>query len=99
MPFSRIVEALNLQDVFSFFVDSICISIFLKGVITTTLFLGALAIKTSLVVLVVLANLALVGGRLLLFITRYISEKIISILNLFEDLLLFFYRLLFLKTL
>lgn len=90
MPFSRIVEVLNLQDIFSFFLDSICISNFLKEVITTTLFLGALAMRTSLVVLVVLASLALVGRRLLLFITRYINEKIISILNLSEDLLLFF---------
>lgn len=56
--------ALNLEDVFLFFFDNVGVCTCYRRVLATTL-LALLVPKTSLVVLVFFASLALMGGRLL----------------------------------
>lgn len=91
---------LNLGDIFYYFFDSIGVSIRCRGVMATTTLLDLLAPKTSLlVVLVFLASLALVGGRLLVFATRCINGRNVSGHSLFGVFLLFFCRLVPLETL
>ena len=68
MALPSAVEALDLGDVFRFLLYDIgtCCS----GVMAATLSSAASAPRTSLVVLVLLAILALVGGRLMVLATR-----------------------------
>lgn len=66
MPFPIAVIAFNLEDVFSFFLDGIGVSIYYRRVIVTTLFSSPTALKTTfLVVLIFFASLVLVDERLL----------------------------------
>ena len=61
---SMIIEVLNLGYVFAFLLDGISINFCCRRVITTTLFLALLALRTSLVFLVFFTSLALVGSKL-----------------------------------
>lgn len=88
MPFSSIVKAFNLRDIFYFFFDNV--GTCGKGVraITLSLFL---TLETSLVVMIFFDELTLVGGKLLRkFFTGYVSRKSVSRLFFFKVLLLFF---------
>ena len=72
-----------------FLYDDVSISTCCRGVIVTT-FLALLAPKTSFVVLVFFASLALVGGRLLVLVIRYVSGR--SIIGLYiSTVILFFF--------
>lgn len=88
--------ALDLEDIFLFFFDNVGINTCYIKVMAMT-FLASLALKTFLVVLVFFANLALVSKKLVL-VTRYISRKNISRLNLSGVLFLFFCRSVSLET-
>ena len=99
MPFPLIVEALDLGDVLFFLFNNISIiSTYCKRVIVTTS-LTLLMLKTSLIVLVFLASLALVNRRLLVFAIRYVSGKSVSGLSPFGVFLLLFRRLIPLRIL
>lgn len=72
-------KARNLEDVFLVFLDNIGISNHCRGVVAMSTILALLVPKTFLlVVLVYFAILALVGGRLLVLVTRYVSRRIVS---------------------
>ena len=89
-----IFVTLDLGDIFYFFFNSAGISTRCKGVMAITTFLALLIPKTSLLmVLVLLASLALGGGRLLVLATRNISRKGVSGLRSFGVLFLLFSRL------
>lgn len=92
MPLSIAEVALDLEDVLSFVFDDISVCTRGRGVMTIT-FLAILVPKTFFVVLVFLASLALVDGRLLVLAIRYISRKSVRRLNLSEVFLLLFLRL------
>lgn len=64
MPFSMVVEACKLGDIFSFLFDDIGVSTRCRGVMVTTLSLPPMVPRISLVVLALFVNLALVGRRL-----------------------------------
>ena len=94
MSFPVIVVALDLRDVFHFFFDSIGVSIYCRRVLATTTFSVSLAPRTSLlVVLILLASLALISGRLLMLAIRYVSGRSVSRLSLFKVVLFFFRKL------
>lgn len=99
MPLFVIVEVFNLVDVFLFFFDDVSVSTYYRRVIATTLFLALSVPRTSLVVLDFLAILALIGGRLLMLATRYVTERSVSALSSFEVFFFLFHGLLSLKTL
>lgn len=93
-----IVEVLDMGDVLLFFLNAI--DICCKGIIVATLFLPTMASKTFLVVLVLSASLALIGGRLLgVLPTKYVSRRIVSKVILLGVLFLFFRRLIASETL
>ena len=66
-------KALHLEDVFLVFFDGIGVSTHYRGVVATTTFSATLAPRASLV-LVLLARLTLVVGRLLVLATRISAE-------------------------
>ena len=87
-----IVEALNLRNISHFLFDGIGVSIHCKKIMLT-LSLTPSTLKISLlVVLVFLASLALVGRKLLVLATRYISRRSISERNPSGVLVLLFCR-------
>lgn len=90
MPFSITIETFNLKNIFFIFLDGIGISINCKKAMVTT-FLTPLTPKKFLVILVFLASLALMGKRLLVFATKYISRRSVSGLNSFGVFSVFFY--------
>ena len=96
MPFPITVEALDLEDVLLFLIDNVDVSTCCKKVMATTR-LVLLAPKTSLVILVLLANLEVVGRRLMHAI-RCVSKKIISGFSVSGVLFLFVCRPIPLKT-
>ena len=89
MPFLVTVELFDLEDVLFFLFDDIDVSTYYRKVITT-ISLAFLVPKTSLMVLVFLANLALMSGRLLVLATRYVSRRNISRFSLFGVFLFLF---------
>ena len=100
MPLFFAVEGLDLGDVFFFRLDDIGIDIYCKEVMATTLFSPPTVPRTSLVVLVFFASLALVDGRLLeVLATKYVSRKSVNRPISSRVPLLFFCRLILLKTL
>ena len=99
MPLFIIVKALKFRNVFSFLLDDVGISICCRKFVTTTLSLAFLAPKTSLVILVFLASLALVCKRLLILATKYVSRKSVSRLSFSGVFLLLFCKPIPLKTL
>lgn len=93
-----IVKILNLRNIFQFPLDDIGVSTYCKRVVATT-FLALLALKISLlVVLILFISLALVGRRLLVLTTRYVSKKSVSELSSFRVFLLFFCKFIPLET-
>ena len=91
-------EALDLRDVFLFFFNDVGVSTYCKKAMVTT-FLAPLMLRTSLVILVFLTNLALVGGKLLVFATRYVSKRSVSRLSLSKVFVFLFYRSVLLEIL
>lgn len=96
MPFPVIIKARNLEDIFFFLFDNVGISICCRGVMATT-FLAVLVPKTSLMVLVFLASLILVDGRLV-FATKYVSKKSVSRFGFSKIFFLLVCRLVSLET-
>lgn len=92
-----VVKVLDLEDVFSFFFNDINIDTYYRKVIAITP-LALSTPKTFLMVLVFLASLALISGRLLVFATNYVINKNVNRLSLFGVLLFFLCRLISLKT-
>lgn len=90
------VEALDLGDVSLVFLDGIGVSICCRGVVAITTLL-VLVPRTSLV-LVFPARLVLVGGKLLVLTTRYVSKGSDSGLSHSGVFLLLFCRLVSLKA-
>ena len=81
MSFPVTIKAFNLGDIFSFFFDGIGVSTHCEGVVVTP-FLASLAPRTSLLmVLVLFANLVLVGRRLLVLATRRVRGRSVSELS------------------
>ena len=79
MSLLMIGKVLNLGDVFLVFLDSIGVSTEYRKVVATITPSVPLALKISLlVVLVLFASLALVGGKLLVLVIRYISRRSVS---------------------
>ena len=79
---------LDLKDIFHFFYDSTGVNTRCRRVVATTTLLAPSALKTSLlVVLVLLAVLALVGRRL--FAIRCVSGRGVSKLSPFRVFFLF----------
>lgn len=70
MPLPITVETLDLEDVFSFFLDDVNVSIRCRGAMAITLSLPPTVPRISLVILVFFINLALVGGHP----TRHVSR-------------------------
>ena len=88
------IVAFNLEDIFHFLLDNIEIRIRYREIGATTTPAALFMSKISLlVVLVFLASLALVDGRLLVPTTRYVSKKKISGLSLSRVFFLLFCRL------
>lgn len=84
-----IIEPLNLGLIFQFFLDSVDVNTRYKKVVVTTTSSLPLAPETSLlVVLLLLFYLFLVGRRLLVLATRYISRRNVYELSLSNILLL-----------
>lgn len=98
MPLLMTVKAFNLGDIFPFLFDNVSVSICYKEVMAITS-LALLMPRTSLVVLVLLASLALVGRRLLVLTTRYISGRNVSELSPSKAFLLLFCKPVLLETL
>ena len=92
-----VVEVLDLEDVFLIFLDGIGVSISYRKIVAITIFLAISASKISLV-LVFLARLTLVDGKLLVLVTKCVSRGSVNRLSLFRVLLLLFCRLVFLRT-
>lgn len=95
------VEALNLKDIFHFFFDGISVSTYgvsthCRRVVTTTSPI-TLTPKTSLF-LVPLASLTLVGGKLLVLVTKHVSKKGVSRLSPFKIFVLLLGGLVLLET-
>lgn len=84
-----IIIVLNLGDIFNFFLDSIGISIYCRRVVAITISLAILVLTTFLV-LIFFASLTLVGRRLLMFATRYVSERSVSRFSLSKVFILLF---------
>lgn len=89
MTFPVTIEVINLEDIFHSFFYGIGISIHYKKVLTT-ISLAPLVLRISLMVLVLLASLALVGEKLPMLITKYVSGRNINRFGFSEVLLLFF---------
>lgn len=97
-PMAEVV--LDLRDVFSVFLvysNNVGICHYYREVVTATS-LTILAPRTSLA-MVFFASLTLVSGRLLVLPTKYVNERSVSRLGLFEVLFLFFCRLVPLEVL
>lgn len=104
MPFFMAVVALDLRDIFLFFLNDVGVSTYYRRVIATTLFLtlflsSTIPRTTSLVVQVFFASITLVGRRLLGMLARYINGKDVNRLILSEVFFLFFCRLVLLEIL
>lgn len=101
MPLFITDIALNLGDIFFFFLDDIGVRTYCRGVIITTLFFSPTAPKTTfLTVLVFFASPALVGKRLLgVLAIKYVSKEGVSGSIPFKDLFVLFYRPVLLETL
>lgn len=92
-------EAFELKDVFLIFLDVIGVSTCCRGVVAIITLLALLTSRTSLlVVLIFFASLALVGVRLLVLATRYVSGKRVSEFNLSRVFFLLLYGLVSLGT-
>ena len=78
MPLPIIVKRFDLKDIFPFFFDDVDVSTYCKGVMAMTLFLATSVPRISFMILVFLASLALISGRLLVLATRYVSGKSVS---------------------
>lgn len=86
-----------MGDIFFFFFDDI--GTYSKKVMTVTLSLSLMS-EILLVILILLASLVPMGGRLLgAFLTKYISKRSVSKLIFFRVLLFFFCELVSLKKL
>lgn len=93
MSFLVTVVVLDLEDIFCFLLYDIGVSSYCKKVMVTVS-LTLLALKTSLlVVLILFPSLVLVGGRLLMLATRHVSRKSVSKLSLSGIFFLFFHGL------
>lgn len=97
MPLLIAKIVLNLGDVFLFLFNDISVCTCCRRVGTAT-FLGTLAPKISLV-LVCLVSLALVSGKLVVLVTRYVNGRSISELSPFEVLFFLLCGLVPLETL
>lgn len=89
-------EAFNLGDIFFVFfvyLDNVGVCTYYKKVVVATC-LAILAPKTSLV-LVFLACLALISGRLLVLITRYINGGNVNRFSPSKKFFFFFYETIF----
>lgn len=93
MPLAMTVEALDLRDVFLFFLDNIGISTYYKEIMAMTLSLVFLAPRISLVVLVFLAILTLISRRLLMLVTKFVNKKSVSGLSHYKVVPLLFCQL------
>lgn len=89
MSLLMIVVVLDLGNIFNFLFDGVGISTYCWEAVATIILLATLALRTSLV-LVFLASLALVGKKLLVLVTRYVSGRSISGLSLFGVLIFLF---------
>ena len=96
MPLFIADVILDLEDVFSLFFDDVSISIYCKEVMAT-ISSTSLALKTSLVILVFLASLPLMSGKLVLT-TKHVSRKSVSKLSPSKVFPLLFCRPVPLKT-
>lgn len=85
-----IVEVLDLKNVLLFLFNNVGVSIYCKAVMAMIL-LALLAPKISWAVLILLASLVLVGGRLM-FATRYVSRRSVKELSPSRIFFFLFYR-------
>ena len=93
------VVALNLGDIFHFFLDGAGVNTCCKRDVAITTFLAPLAPRIFLlVVLVFFASLVLVTRRLLMLTTRFVNKKNVSRLSIFGVILLFFVGPVLLET-
>lgn len=93
-----IVVALDLGEIFYFFLVNVSVSTRYKEAMAMTIHSAILALRTSFI-LILMTSLALVGGRLLILATRCVSERSVSKLSSSNIFLLLFCRLVLLRYL